>query len=642
VAILLAIRAFQTSDLLLALVAVATGAFAFGAAGRARPEGIQRQQRIDSFAALFISLRGHSDAVFLGLGIFLTLGSGFLALEMPRSIVPLPIWIVGLAFLVVASIHHDGLEESILGPARRLARSIQRPDLALELAGVATLTFLALVLRVWDLGNYPVGMHGDEADSAVQGIKILLGTFGIGPFSAGWAQIPSLYNYAQALFMAIFGADDVGVRTMTALAGTSLVPMVYFIARLGWGRLAGFTSAGLLAVSHLFINYSRIAGGFLEPAVNMCLLILLLALVERGYKHRFVFALIGLDLSLSLYQYSAGRLVPVVGLILILLMALRKVITVKQVAATAAVFLLASGPLFLYYSSSSDALLGRTVGVSIFSDNNITHTLGRPGTFAADGVELMRIQVQRSFSLFLGRPDASRTYFSDLGAPGFDVITSILFWVGVMAAVRGIRRPNELAVLVTIGAGILLGMLANVDQPSANRVIVVLPTVTILAGLGLHAAAGLIGRSLRVNPLWFGGPVLIATLIYSCVFNFDVFFTKYPKVQTGVESLFIGRAIRESRDKYEPWLIMLDRNHVGYGAMGFLAYPTKLNDLTNLNDMPRSLPTNGRGLAFIAVAGREKDIERVRAVFPGGTDMIARRTDGRLVYVAYYIPGSMR
>ena len=58
---------------------------------------------------------------------------------------------------------------------------------------------------------------------------------------------------------------------LSALVGTACVPLLYVVTREGWGRLAGFVAAWLMAVSHLHIHYSRLGFIFIESVAAMLL-----------------------------------------------------------------------------------------------------------------------------------------------------------------------------------------------------------------------------------------------------------------------------------------------------------------------------------------------------------------------------------
>src|SRR5690606_36432162 len=62
------------------------------------------------------------------------------------------------------------------------------------------------------------------------------------------------------LGLALFGNGPLGWRIMTALVGTALVPLLFFIAKKvtasGW---LGITAAALLAIDPLAVSMSRVA-----------------------------------------------------------------------------------------------------------------------------------------------------------------------------------------------------------------------------------------------------------------------------------------------------------------------------------------------------------------------------------------------
>src|SRR5665811_497006 len=140
---------------------------------------------------------------------------------------------------------------------------------------VFVITGIALALRATNLDLYPTSMHGDEGEMGMETLRVL----GVGDplplFGLGWGPLPNLFYYLQAGFIFIFGRNEIGLRMISALVGTACVPLVYLVGRKFWGKLAGFTGAWLIAVSHFNINYSRLGLNVIESAFLMILFILL-------------------------------------------------------------------------------------------------------------------------------------------------------------------------------------------------------------------------------------------------------------------------------------------------------------------------------------------------------------------------------
>jgi mannosyltransferase len=117
---------------------------------------------------------------------------------------------------------------------------------------VAALTVLAAALRFATLDQQSLWL--DES-YAIEDIAR--------PFGAmlDWARAkegsPPLYFVLAWGWAKLFGAGDVGLRSLSALAGTATVPLVYAAGTAIASRRAGVVAAALTAVSPLMIWYSQ-------------------------------------------------------------------------------------------------------------------------------------------------------------------------------------------------------------------------------------------------------------------------------------------------------------------------------------------------------------------------------------------------
>jgi mannosyltransferase len=147
----------------------------------------------------------------------------------------------------------------MLVPARSDAATAARTSRALRVAStsveawlLAGLTGLGAVLRFATLGAQSYWF--DEAQAAHE-LHL--------SFSAMWSSMvgvetnPPLYFTFGWLWARVFGTGEVGLRSLSALAGTALIPIAYLCGRELASRRAGLVAAGLTAVSPFMIYYSQ-------------------------------------------------------------------------------------------------------------------------------------------------------------------------------------------------------------------------------------------------------------------------------------------------------------------------------------------------------------------------------------------------
>jgi mannosyltransferase len=140
-------------------------------------------------------------------------------------------------------------------------------------AAVAGLTALGAVLRFWGLGHQ--GFWYDEADTA-QLVHLSLGKMlGLLPQSES---TPPLYYIAAWAWVHLFGDQEAGLRSLSAVAGVLVVPVAYGAAARLISPRAGVITAALTACSPLLIWYSQEARAY-------SLLVLLTALSLAAFAH---------------------------------------------------------------------------------------------------------------------------------------------------------------------------------------------------------------------------------------------------------------------------------------------------------------------------------------------------------------------
>jgi uncharacterized membrane protein len=123
---------------------------------------------------------------------------------------------------------------------------------------VAGLTALAAVLRFATLGVQ--SYHHDEVVTAS---RILRGDFGHAMNAVGFSEsAPPLY-YALAWFWTqVTGTGEFGLRSLSAVAGVAIVPVVYLVGIELRGRRAGLMAAALVAVNPMLLWYSQEARAY--------------------------------------------------------------------------------------------------------------------------------------------------------------------------------------------------------------------------------------------------------------------------------------------------------------------------------------------------------------------------------------------
>jgi mannosyltransferase len=123
---------------------------------------------------------------------------------------------------------------------------------------VAGLTLLAAALRFATLGAQ--AYHHDEIVTAS---RVLRGSFWHAMDAVGFSEsAPPLYYALAWLWTQVTGSGEVGLRSLSALAGVATVPVAFLLGSQLRGTRTGIVAAALVAVNPMLLWYSQEARGY--------------------------------------------------------------------------------------------------------------------------------------------------------------------------------------------------------------------------------------------------------------------------------------------------------------------------------------------------------------------------------------------
>ncbi len=524
-----------------------------------------------------------------------------------------------------------------ISPSTLLVR-LRTTELRSPLVVVEILAFLGVIilgfgLRGLFLDRYPPTMHGDEGEMGILALGILNGTQTLSPFSTAFLSHPTMFYFWQGLSMAFFGRDEVGLRMLSALAGTLSISFLYLLMRYGYGRVAGMASAFLLAVSHLHIHYSRLAQAPIHSSTFALLVVLLLA-AARVNSSSLLYSLAGLAAGYSLYFYFGSRAIPLIGGVLLIVLWREQRAKGKDLLLFALAGWLAISPLLLHYVQHPPALLDRLQAVYLFSPRNIQHTLGQMGGEGST-LGILCWQLLHNLRFFVDYGDASPFYLRDL--PAFDLGTLFLFWLGMGLALAKPFRFAHAALLVWFWAVVILGGVLTTDAPNAPRLLIAVPAVFAFGGLFVTRLFSLCGRLFRPRSQILLASLLLLLGVFVFKVNYDRYFVEYVQRAPGMIFLTMAREMRQESGEYRIYLLGAPHLYSSHGVLRFIAPDAEKVDCLELDDC-LSLPSGDKGVIFFIVPQRLEELEIIRARYPQGEYGEAYDTYGRLLYVTYRLP----
>lgn len=371
---------------------------------------------------------------------------------------------------------------------------------------------LAAGLRLWQLGEIPATINGDETGSLVHSWQLVLGQ--IPPFTLTHDySVPALIFIPKALMINILGVNNslIAVRLSTSLFSILGLFMFYLILRKDASFYSAILATLLFSSSYWYLNFSRISWIAVDSVFFGLLFYYLLdtALI----KQRSVYAILaGVAATFVWMNFSGGWIYLLAGMLVILpkLIKLRKKIA-QTVVIVGVTFAITSSPMIKTVSTNPEKYFSRTRSRSIF---NLTSAYY--GYQAQDIVGIMGHQLEyalRGFLLF--DPEVSNEWVENKRLmpymkPAINIIVAVMFYVGIAIAL--LKRKGSFFLLVYI-LNIAILQLLSVYTPGWSRAIGVLPAIYYFAGLGIEHISTLSTRLRKPMARVMPALLLIVSLI---------------------------------------------------------------------------------------------------------------------------------
>ncbi len=394
---------------------------------------------------------------------------------------------------------------------------------------------LGLGLRIYRLGEIPVGFHKDEAFLGYNAYSILKTGHDInGNFLPlhlkSFLYSPAGYSYFSIPFINIFGLSPFSVRFASALFGSLTILTTYFLVKNGLSQIGkrnnfdslALLSAFLLAINPWHINLSRTATENTLVVFFISLgLFLYLAWIQKKKYYFLLISFLFFSITLFLYQAPRAFLPLFLPLFLILLPNLRK----KELLQFFSLFLvLIIIPLSLIFSSKDLSLRIRTV--SVFSTEQTQLLINQQ--IGEDGVAGTQNKITRIFhNKVLGYSSQilenyfkhfSYTFlFTDQGLPERYKVPNIglLYLIELPFLILGawflFKKDKKIAGLLL--GWILLTPLGSAltfdDVPNLQRTLIIFPALTIIIAFGFLGFFSLIKGNFARRTLFFSVSFLL-------------------------------------------------------------------------------------------------------------------------------------
>ncbi|MFQ5921982.1 MAG: ArnT family glycosyltransferase [Anaerolineales bacterium] len=530
----------------------------------------------------------------------------------------------------------------------RARKFIAKPQLRLRLSGWSLLVLavfgLTAYFRFSHLAEVPFGMWSDHAEKYLDIVDILNGQTSIF-FLRNTGREPAQF-YLAAAAIKWLGADFsfVTLKFITALAGLIAVPYVYL-----FGREVGRRKVGLFAMSLVGIAIwpNLVARIGLRHVFHITFVAPALYYMVRGFKNRRQndFVLSGILVGLSVYGYTASRILPlVIGLGFVIYLAHRisrghRAQAVAWIGVAALMAIVVAVPLLRVASELPDEVLYRSLTRISESERPLP---GPP-------LELFLGNMWNALRMFSW--DFGQIWILSLpGRPALDWVTGALFHFGlVLVVVRYLKGRDWVDLFLVLSIPILLlpsvlSLAFPAENPHPSRVGGAIIPVFTIAGIALASVWSWSQRyfevpwSKRIGVGLVGGMFLV-----SAITNYDMAIGEYGDLQrrsswnTAQAAEVVGN-FTTSVGSFEDVYMIAYPHWMDSRLVALLAGRPGLDIVLWPDQIDALIEVNAPQLFMLHHADVE-GLDRLQAKFPGGiTNRHAAEVEGR-DFITYLVPG---
>ncbi|MBI5568265.1 MAG: glycosyltransferase family 39 protein [Chloroflexi bacterium] len=341
---------------------------------------------------------------------------------------------------------------------------------------------IAAALRLIALDTTPPGLQHDEVFHGHDAVTVLLGDRPL-YFTSNAGNEP-LFIYLMSITVGFFGHTELGIRLAAVICGLLALLFTYLWVRRAFNQRTALIAAALLAVNFWPVFLSRVGLRAASVPMMAALVAFLIAdfrllilpgdarAVSLTRRRRMISAILaGAALGLSLYTYPAARTLPVIVAAFFVIYSL----ITRQLNKPLLLVLIVAAIVF--------APLGYTIAMLPEADVRLQQ-LGGPVQAALSGnFEPVLRFTRDTLGMFTFGGDPIARYNLP-GRPVFDPITGMLFYLGLVLALRKWREPCYLFALLWLPIGLLPSMLSD-SAPSFLRASASLPVTFLFPALAL-------------------------------------------------------------------------------------------------------------------------------------------------------------
>jgi hypothetical protein len=510
---------------------------------------------------------------------------------------------------------------------------------------VGIIILAAFLLRVWQVGNIPFILGGDEASQGLEAVRVIKGQLR-NPFTTAWLGVPSMSFFFNSISIRLLGQTIPALRLPWVLVGTVTVGITFFLVKRMSGTRLALATATLLAAYHYHIHFSRLGSNQIADPffVSLALLFLYKAIDQRSDLQ---WALMGSTTGLAFYFYAGARLTSIIVILVLGYYLLTERLAFwnrhkKGILIALGAFLIVAAPMIQYAVRFPEDFNARLNEVGIIQSGWLAKEPIRSGR----GVEeLLFDQFRRAALAFNVYPD--RTVWYGLRQPLLNPFFGILFILGMVFSVMRLFRKatdqREASMLIWWWSGMILGGMLTLGPPASQRLITLSVPVCFFIAFAAWEIIKFVGRYQKDLPA--------NMLLYTLVLAFGVYSYKTYFVEVTPQRLY-GGDHAEIATELAPLLNELSQDHlfyfVGYPEMywGFATIPYLAPDANGIDiidpiteQVPKFRGPAQKGAVYIFLPDRLGELAFIQAVYPNGEKRaLISPVDNEVMVTLYILP----
>lgn len=491
---------------------------------------------------------------------------------------------------------------------------------------------LAIFLRLYKIDAIPPGLHGDEAQSGIEAVRILNGT-PYTPYSPEVYGQTTLYFYLVSTVFKFFGASATSIRLTSALLGILTIPLFYLFIRYFFNQQTALFSTFLLAISRWHIHLSRL--GLMSITTTLFQAGVFLFLL-KGLRTKKIsdFILAGVFLALGLNSYMAFRFLPLIFLIFLFFLLSTNQLSLQKSIWGLFIFCITTLtlvlPLMIYAFTNWDIFMGRMQSIYIFNN----HPFGELSSIIFNNFKgaLLMFNFRSSTWPHKNLP----------GAPLLDVITGIVFLLGLCQVLINFKKPIYFLLLINLLTMLSISVFSESVYPPAGdpiRSSGTIISVFIFAGVG-------------INWLWHFSKklqfVLIPALGVALLLNFWAYFFTFAQnsaVWHDFHSVPVEVAKLSNQNPKTHIYLLSDWFYSDYLSIKFLSpnfsgedFFTKLGEYTPKDNLLPLRKNLDKDSIFVVLPFYNQYLTRLKEVYPGGKlKNYYGGPENKLIFSSYFV-----